>query len=408
MVGATGFEPATSSSRTKRATKLRYAPTCLKQVTCVTILGSVVSRCPVILSGVRCDVSASQKKSAAFEKVGECLYRLASTGGYYARVWLRGKEIRRSLKTKDRELAKRRLRDLRRELEQIDSDAARLTLTDLLTSYLATSQHKSKSSSDKAEAIAKRIRSEWPGGGSIKVRDVKPSTVLQWLKKQRERYASSTYNECVQFVRRMFDMAVKDRVILASPAADIKQAKRETPIRDTPTWEEFRAIVADIRAQKLNADSKDSGDAAELMGLAGLGNAEAKGLTWGDIDFKNGRIRVYRQKTDTGFSIPIYPQLRPLLNSLQGPMKRVADEPILKVTDIRKALAGACQRLKLPHYTARSLRRCFITRAVELGIDFKTIAAMQGHKDGGVLIAKTYSHLRNEHMENMAAKLTEQ
>ena len=27
LVGATGFEPATSSSRTKRATKLRYAPT---------------------------------------------------------------------------------------------------------------------------------------------------------------------------------------------------------------------------------------------------------------------------------------------------------------------------------------------------------------------------------------------
>ena len=27
MVGATGFEPATSSSRTKRATRLRYAPT---------------------------------------------------------------------------------------------------------------------------------------------------------------------------------------------------------------------------------------------------------------------------------------------------------------------------------------------------------------------------------------------
>lgn len=27
MVGATGFEPATSWSRTKRATKLRYAPT---------------------------------------------------------------------------------------------------------------------------------------------------------------------------------------------------------------------------------------------------------------------------------------------------------------------------------------------------------------------------------------------
>ena len=28
MVGVTGFEPATSSSRTKRATKLRHTPKC--------------------------------------------------------------------------------------------------------------------------------------------------------------------------------------------------------------------------------------------------------------------------------------------------------------------------------------------------------------------------------------------
>ena len=37
---------------------------------------------------------------------------------------------------------------------------------------------------------AERIRSEWPGGTSTKVRDVKPSSVLQWLKLQRDRYAS--------------------------------------------------------------------------------------------------------------------------------------------------------------------------------------------------------------------------
>ena len=33
MVGATGFEPATSSSRTKRATKLRHAPTVAAEYT---------------------------------------------------------------------------------------------------------------------------------------------------------------------------------------------------------------------------------------------------------------------------------------------------------------------------------------------------------------------------------------
>lgn len=181
-------------------------------------------------------MSANQTSQAVFEKVGECLYRLASTGGYYARVWIRSKEIRRSLKTKDHQLAKRRLADLRRELEKLDSDAARVTLADYLGTFLGSSQHKSKSTQQKFDAIAKRIREEWPGGTGTKLRDVKASDVLRWLQNQRRRFASSTYNEYVQFIRRLFAAAVKDRIILDSPAADIEQAKRETPIRDTPTW----------------------------------------------------------------------------------------------------------------------------------------------------------------------------
>ena len=71
----------------------------------------------------------------------------------------------------------------------------------------------------------------------------------------------------------------------------------------------------------------------------------------------------------------------------------------------KKALDAACKRLNLPHFSPRSLRRCFITRAIEKGVDFKTIASWQGHRDGGVLIAKTYSHLRNENSDNMAKTL---
>jgi len=48
-------------------------------------------------------------KQAVFQKVGECLYRYSSNGVYYARIKTGGKEIRRSLETTDRDLAKRRL-----------------------------------------------------------------------------------------------------------------------------------------------------------------------------------------------------------------------------------------------------------------------------------------------------------
>ena len=48
-----------------------------------------------------------------FHKVAENLYRLESSGGYYALIKRAGKQFRRSLKTKDRKLAERRLGDLK-------------------------------------------------------------------------------------------------------------------------------------------------------------------------------------------------------------------------------------------------------------------------------------------------------
>ena len=53
-----------------------------------------------------------QKKSYTFGRVGENLYRIKETGGYYALIKRNRKQIRRSLKTTDKSLAKRRLNAL--------------------------------------------------------------------------------------------------------------------------------------------------------------------------------------------------------------------------------------------------------------------------------------------------------
>jgi len=49
----------------------------------------------------------------------------------------------------------------------------------------------------------------------------------------------------------------------------------------------------------------------------------------------------------------------------------------------------------------------FITRAIELGVDVKTIAEWQGHKDGGKLILGTYSHVNRVHSRRMARLMTD-
>jgi len=55
-------------------------------------------------------------RKIAFQKVGQNLYRLESTGGYYALLKRADKQFRRSLKTKDRKLAERKLSELREKV----------------------------------------------------------------------------------------------------------------------------------------------------------------------------------------------------------------------------------------------------------------------------------------------------
>src|SRR5271170_429390 len=77
-----------------------------------------------------------------FHKVAENLYRLESSGGYYALLKRGGKQFRRSLKTKDRKLADRRLSDLRAKIGclQISADA-KLNFEQTANLWLETNKH---------------------------------------------------------------------------------------------------------------------------------------------------------------------------------------------------------------------------------------------------------------------------
>src|SRR5215467_824406 len=155
-------------------------------------------------------------------------------------------------------------------------------------------------------------------------------------------------------MRDVLDMAVADKIILESPAKGLTYRKRKQPIRLSPTFEQFQEIVADIRAQRFNQEAEQSGDFIEFLGLAGLGQAEAAAIKRSDVDLGSGRIIIYRHKTDTGFVIPVYPQLRPLVEKLcKG---KAHDDRLFAINESRKALANACKRLGFPFYTHRSLR----------------------------------------------------
>lgn len=351
-------------------------------------------------------MSASQDKERTFEKVGECLYRYVPTGTYYARIKRATKEVRRSLDTTDRATAKRKLADLHKEVDRTEAGAGRVTVAKLCEKYLATVQHQKPKTLKRKRHIAARLLADFPGGADVPVGKVKPSQVSSWLASYP--FGVASYNLFLEFARAIFNLAVEDRLIGDSPVAHIKTKAREKPIRKTPSFEDFRAIVADIRGQQWNADARDSGDFVEFIGLAGLGQAEVGSLTWDDIDFANDRINTFRHKTKRGFMVPIYPQLKPLLERMRAERggNPAGAERVFRLKDAKKSISGACRRLCLPAYSHRSFRRMFITRAIERGVDVKVIASWQGHRDGGKLILDTYSHVRPAHADAMALKMT--
>src|SRR5262245_14751273 len=345
------------------------------------------------------------KANAQWTKSGIGLYRYNPNGQFHARVRVGGILHRRALGTNDYQTARRKLSDFKRDLGRTDARANNASFGAVLDKYAQTFGGLSASSQKDKRAIIKKLRSTWRNIDALPLRMIKASDCSAWLSRHCGDKGASYYNSVLTVMRDALQMAVSDRIIADSPAAHLKYRKREAPIRLTPTFEQFKQIVADIRAQRLNREAEQSADFVEFLGLAGLGQAEARALTRADIDLKAERIITFRHKTRQGFVIPIYPQLRPLIEKLCK--HKAHDGRLFKHNDAAKALANSCKRLGLAPFSHRSLRRMFITRAIERGIDVKTIADWQGHRDGGKLILQTYSHVRPVHSQRMAQLLTD-
>lgn len=341
-----------------------------------------------------------------WEKVSRSigLYRYRPSGRYFAQVRFKGKLNRRSLETTDIALAKRRLADYKRTLDRTDPKQGNKSFAAVLDDYSATLIGAESTVEDK-RVIIEKLKTTLFGAEHLPLRVLKPSQIEAWLAEHYGNKSASYYNAALMLVRDALQKAVRDRVIAENPAKDLKYRKRKTPIRSTPTFEQFQAIVAEIRAQgaKFNQVAEESADLVEFYGLSGLGAAEAASLKRADVDLEVGQIIAYRHKTSHGFAVPVFPQLRPLIEKLcKG---KAHNDRLFEIDGARKALTNACRRLGLPHFTPRSLRRMFITRSIELGCDVKVIAEWQGHRDGGLLILRTYSHMRQLHSQRMAQLL---
>ena len=151
------------------------------------------------------------------------MYRHSRSGRYYACKKLGGIRRERSLQTSDRKIAERRLTEWFGSFDKVDAEVEKTTLGQLIGRYLVVTGSMSESSRTTDQSVIKKFLAWWPHGKDYQVRSIRPSMLDEWLAREEPRLRNVTYNRYAGFLKQLFDIALKDRIIPESPAKLLRQ-----------------------------------------------------------------------------------------------------------------------------------------------------------------------------------------
>jgi len=133
---------------------------------------------------------------------------------------------------------------------------------------------------------------------------------------------------------------------------------------------------------------------------------EGKKVTIGaDNDTKNNEYRLVDMSGELEALFRAMLDLLPADTSFLFPSPQRGSKDI-PASSLRESFKLVRKHAGLDWIGFHDFRHFFCSTCVMAGIDFMTIAAWVGHKDGGILIGKVYGHLIDEHKQKAAQKLT--
>ena len=161
----------------------------------------------------RCRRNAASVRCLVLHRVGECLYR-SDAGIYYAVLKIKGKQVRRSLGTADKSIARKKLVELRR-------------LSSRLTPAAITFEHLTQQ-------------------------------YLDFYRGQVTKECSSrSFNVNLETLKQIFNYASEHGFILDNPAAAIKRQRQKKAEVVIPTKNQFRLLIDDLRLGQQTQDAAD-------------------------------------------------------------------------------------------------------------------------------------------------------
>jgi integrase len=347
-----------------------------------------------------------------WESVAGVSYLRRSPGGwFYARKKVVGKAVDVALKTQSLRTAKQRLPGVLAAMaEAARGPVARkdeVTLGDAISDWVAWKHGQTDKAGTQAyhREVAEIVRGIGPG--DLLVHSITRQMVDRWWHGLRH-WSATRANASLHAARAVVKLARTGgfRVPVPDPFEHLRRRRVMMAQRELPTREQWEAVLAWVRSagQRWGGNSRAAA-ALELLAATGVRHGEYVALRWEDV--REDRILVSGgakgTKNHESRWVPITAPARAALDrcrELTGDKALVAP-----VGTPRKALNRGCEAVGCPPMRIHDLRHLFATRCLESGVDFATVARWMGHKDGGRLLARLYSHLRDDHSAAMAARV---
>jgi integrase len=351
------------------------------------------------------------------------------SGRYYARIFANGKETWKALKTDILEVAKVKLREIAGDIEKAAhathaEERGSMTMEDC--AIIFTNRLESGFGLRGRGENLRRIRKgtihyrkqtllalwrSWPGLAAMNARKVPQREVENWAERFAVDYSPSRYNNTLDTLRALFQIAIDAGARIDNPAAQVGRVAVKGKRLNLPTLAKFAEFVTEIR-NGHGRMSKDCGDLTEGLAYTGMRIGEAREVTRWSVSLKHGTLRVEGDPEDGTKNgevryVPLIPQAHELFTRM------LAERPdedrmtkLFRVGECQKSMDRAAEKVGMARITHHDLRHLFATICIESGVDIPTVSRWLGHKDGGALAMKTYGHLRDEHSIAQAKKVS--
>lgn len=217
----------------------------------------------------------------------------------------------------------------------------------------------------------------------------------------KENVKHSTVNRCLAILRKMFNLAVEWGYLQEHQRPKFKLFSEKDNLKE-------RILTRDEEAKLFQVSSSHLRPILTVALHTGMRLGEILGLTWRQVDFKKGLIRVERTKSGLSRLIPVNSALYETLGALRGCRAGAFLFENAKtgrpLTSVKTAFLAACGRAGIAGLRFHDLRHTFASRLVENGADIITVKELLGHSS--VKITERYTHSQGEQKKFAVSLLT--